>query len=176
MVSCLPGEAQTPAKQIFPAQEAPGPIMVSFRSSPPVHSSPTVFLIGSPPKSLGRFTRISTATYEPERSLENRFSIVMDHTPFVTESDMEVAQFWGGHLQLDGFGSTAGTQYVQFGPLGAARDFRPSSYDQAGLNRSVDLYGLSLRFDFGEPIGRPAQIWHGLGWIVGKGDSCPLSD
>jgi hypothetical protein len=176
MVSCLPGEAQTPAKQILLAQAPPSPMMVFFRRSPPIHSSPTVFLtIDLPPKSRGRFTSISTATYGPERSLESRLSIVVDQSPFVTYSSMPVAQLWGGRLQLDGFGSTLGTQYVQFGPLGIGRDFRPPSHDQAGLNPWADLYGLRLRIDFGKAqTGRPTQIWRCLGWIVGKGNSCPL--
>jgi hypothetical protein len=176
MGSCLPEDAQTPAEQIFLAQAAPSPMMLLFRASPPNYSSPAVLLtIVLRTKSLGRFTRISTATYEPERSLENRFSIAVDRTPFVTESSVSVAQVWGGRLQLEGFGSTVGRQYVQFGPSGIGQDFRPPSHDQAGVDRSVDLYGLSLRLDFGKvPTGRPTRIWRCLGWIVGEGHSCPL--
>ena len=176
MGSCLPGEAQTQAKHTIPGERPSGPMMLFFRPSPPNDSSPTAsFAIDLPPKSLGRFTRISTATYEPEPSLESRFSIVVDQTPFITESSMSVAQLWGGRLQLEGFGSTPGTQYVQFGPSGIAQDFRSPSHDQADVNRSVDLYGLNLRFDFGKTLtGRPPQMWRCLGWFVGPGHSCPL--
>ena len=171
MGSCLPGEAQTPAKQRVLGQPPSGPMMSFFRPSPPNDLSPTAPF----PKSLGRFTRISIATYEPEPSLASRFSIVVDQTPFVTESSMSVAQLWGGRLQLEGFGSTPGTLYVQFGPSGIGQDFRSSSHDQADVNRSVDLYGLNLRFDFGKTLtGRPPQMWRCLGWFVGQGHSCPL--
>ena len=177
VAGCLPGEAQTLAKQTFLAQQRPsGPMMLLFRQSPPNDPSPTVSLaIDLPPKSLGRFTRISTAAYESERTLESRFSIVVDQTPFVTESSMPVAQLWGGRLGLEGFGRSPGTQYVQFGPTGIGQDFRPPSRDQADVNRSVDLYGLSLRLGFGRALtGRSTQMWRCLGWIVGKGNSCPL--
>lgn len=175
MGTCLSGEAQTSANQIVLAQELPNPMLLVFRSSPSNHSSPKVFLpIDLPPKQLGRYTRVSTATYEPELSLESRFSIVVDQNPFITESSMAVAEFWGGRLQLAGFGSTPGTQYVQFGPSGISHDFRPPSYDQRGVDRSADLYGISLRVDFTKAqTGRP-KIWRCLGWIVGKGHSCPL--
>jgi hypothetical protein len=176
MGTCLSGKAQTPAKQIVLAQELPNPMMLFFRSSPSNHSSPNVFLpINLPPKQLGRYSRVSTATYEPEHSLESRFSIVVDQNPFITKSSMAVAELWGGRLELVGFGSKPGTQYVQFGPSGISHDFRPPSYDQKGVDRSADLYGISLRVDFRKAqTGRPTLIWRCLGWIVGKGRSCPL--
>jgi hypothetical protein len=176
MVSCLLGRAQTTAEQIFPAQTPPSPMMLLLRPSPPNYSSPTVLLtIVLRPKSVGRFTRISTATYEPEPSLEHRFPIETDKTPFITESSMSVAQVWRGRLQLEGFGSTVGRQYLQFGPSGMEQDFSPPSHDQAGVDRLVSPYGLRLRLAFGKaPTGRPTQIWRCLGWIVGKGRSCSL--
>lgn len=174
--SCLPGEAQAPAKQIFLAQALPSPMVLFSRPSPPSHSSRKVFLpIDLAPQPLGRFARLSTATYEPERSLESRFSIVVDRNPFITESSMAVAQLWRGRLQFEGFGTTPGTQYVQLGPSGIGHDFRPPSHDQAGLNRPADLYGISLRFNFKKTqTVRPTEIWRCLGWIVGKEHSCPL--
>jgi hypothetical protein len=169
--SYLPAEAQTSAKQILLAQRPTGRMMLLFRPSQPNYSSPAVFLTTSlPPKSLGRFTRMSTATYEPELSLESRFSIVVNRTPFRTESSMPVTQLWGKRLQVEGFSSTL-RRYPQFWSSGVGHDSGLPSPDQAAAkNRRGDLYGLSLRFEFGKaPTSRPPQIWRYLGSIVGKG-------
>jgi hypothetical protein len=167
---CLPAEAQTIAKVIFLAQPRSGPMMLLSKPPPPKSPPRKVFpAINPPPKSLLRFTRISTATYDPERNLEDRLAITLDRTPFVTESTIPVAELWGGRLQLEGFDTTR-TRDPQFAPLGVGQVTPPASRDLASVNRSVDYDGLSIRFEFGNsPTRRPAKIWHYLRWVVGKG-------
>jgi hypothetical protein len=167
MCSCFSAEAQTSAKEIFPAQPPSAPMTLLFQPSPRNYSSPKVFLvIGLFPQSPDRFTGISTGTYALESSLESRFSITEDRTPFITESTMPVAELWGGRLQLEGFHSTL-TRDPQFASSGVGRVSRPASHDQADVNRSVDLDGLSIRFDFRKgPSGRPTRIWRCFGRIL----------
>lgn len=155
MVSCLPARAQTFANQIFLARSPSEPMML-FRLPPPRYSSPTLLLtINKPPKFPGHVTRISTATYAPGPSLESRFSIVEDRTPFVTESRVPVARFWGGRLQLEGFDTTC-RRYPQLS--GMAHDYPPPTHDQAGMHRSFDIQGISLQFNLEKP---KARWWAG---------------
>lgn len=163
MGSCLPAAAQTSREQIFLAQPPSGPMMLLVRP-PPHYSLPTVFLTTNRPrKPHGRSARISAATYAPERSFENRFSILVNRTPFLSESSVPIAQLWGGRLQLEGFDSTC-QRYPQFELSNVAHDYPPPSHDQAGMYRSVDLQGVSLRFQLGQ---LRAKSWVNR-WLLAK--------
>jgi hypothetical protein len=172
--SCLPGEAQTLATQVFLAQARPEPTTMLVRALPnhfPSNVSPASRLPRTP---VAQFTVLVIPAYEPDRSLESRSLVEVVRTLFVTESRLVVIQFWRGRLRLDGFDSTLHMQNVQLSPSGSGGP--PPSYDQAGVASSVDLDGISLGFRFGRDAQtrRQPQVWRCLAWIMGKSRGCPL--
>jgi hypothetical protein len=88
----------------------------------------------------------------------------------LTQSLLPLMQLWGGRLRLDGFTSTLHMQNMQLGPSpsGGLLDFRSSRQNYPGGPRSVDLYGFSLSFHFGQDaqVGHPIRAWRCLSRIV----------
>jgi hypothetical protein len=170
--SYVPMPAQTPARQIVPAQERITPIVTTVRTVPAALLAPSSPLSENPGKSAAHFGYLFAGGYERDQGLEGLKSLSPMRevkTLFLTQSMLPLAQFWGGRLRLDGFTSTLHTQNVQLGPsaAGGLLDFRPQRQGYPGGPRSVGLYGVSLSFHFGRDaqIGRPAQIWQRLARI-----------
>jgi hypothetical protein len=166
--SYVPAAAQRPTQQIAIAHEPPAPAItiptIPLRTLPvrlPVFS---FFLFQRPTLSSARFTLPVVQAYGRDSSLEDAFPIESMNTMFFTESRVSVGQIWGGRLQLNCFVSTLRMGNIVLGP----------SVSRAGLlppgTRSLDQYGISLRFPFGagadsEP---PAHLWRTLSRIVGR--------
>src|ERR1700680_3654594 len=144
--SCLPGEAQTLATQVFLAEARPEPATMSVRAFPN-HSPPNVSLASRLLRTpVAQVTVLVIPAYEPDRSQESRLLVEVVRTLFVTESRLVVIQFWRGRLRLDGFDGTLHMQNVQLGASGSGGP--PPSHDQAGLASSGGLEGISLGFCF----------------------------
>ena len=90
-------------------------------------------------------------------------------TLFLTESSLQLVQFWSGRLQFNGFTSTLHMQNVQFGPsaAGGLQDFRsaPKLSRRAAIGRSLRRQP-ELYFGQDAHIRRPTQIWRRLAQIV----------
>jgi hypothetical protein len=85
-------------------------------------------------------------------SFLTRFSVETIHTPFVALSSVSIINLWKGHFQIEGFNST---QYdVRFGPTGIDQPMRGPIHDQLGVNRTEDLSGMRLRFNFHKGVHR----------------------
>jgi hypothetical protein len=126
--------------------------------APPAHPLPIVF------RSVQLFTKpvanISTLrfkAYSPDRSVESLSPVENNQTLFVSQTLLPLARFWSGRLQLVASESTLhmGNVFVSQGHLGWAR--------------SVDLYGVSLAFHFGQgaETGGPTQVWRRMTQFVG---------
>src|ERR1700676_5274239 len=140
--SCLPGEAQTLATQVFlaPARAEPTTMLVRALPTP---FPPNVSLPSRLPRTpVAQFTVLVIPAYEPDRSQESRLLVEVVRTLFVTESRLVVIQFWRGRLRLDALDGTLHMQNVQFGASGSGGP--PPSHDQTGVASSVGLDGISL--------------------------------
>jgi hypothetical protein len=149
------------------------------RTAPPVAVLPTTpapllaasFLLPEyRGKSVAHFGYLFAGTYEPDQGLQGLVSLSSVRevkTLFLTQSLLPLVQFWVGRLRLDGFTSRLHMQNMQLGAsaAGGLRDFRLPRQSYPG--RSVDLYGISLSFQFGRgaQMGRPIQIWQCLARI-----------
>ncbi len=170
LASHLSTSAQTFAPEIAPAQDrlAESALMIRTGPTPLLAAS---FLV---PENLGEsatpFSYRFEEAYERDGDWESLPLMREVKTLFLTESSLQLVQFWSGHLQFNGFTSTLHMQNVQFGPsaAGGLQDFRPPRQNYPGGPRSVDLYGVSLSLYFGQDahIGRPTQIWRRLAQIV----------
>ena len=100
--SCVPAGAQTLATPLLLAQARPAPttILVSALPTPFLPNAPLAS--ERPRKPVAPATVFLVPAYEPDYSLESRPLIPTIRTPFLTESRLVVAQFWRGHLQLNG--------------------------------------------------------------------------
>jgi hypothetical protein len=124
------------------------------------------------PLRIGRVTIASPrgGAILPSYSSESEHPLLPqpDHvdTLFISRSSMPVASFAGGHLLIQGFGSTIHMTDVEFGPSGAGGllDFRAPRQYQPSTPHSIDTYGLSLSLHFGHgaDISQPIQIWKSL--------------
>ncbi len=161
--SYVPAAAQRPSHQIAVVYEAPAPtITIPLRTLPARLPASSFFLFQDPTGSSGHFTLPIAEAYGRDHSLESTFPIENMKTMFVTESRVSVAQIWGGRLQLNCFASTLHMGNIVLGPSVSVEGFRLPG------TRSVDLYGISLRFPFGPGAvsGRSVHIWRGLSRIV----------
>lgn len=154
--SYVPAAAQRPSHQIAVVYEVPAPtITIPLRTLP-------ARLFQGPTRSSAHFTLPIAEAYGRDHRLESTFPIENMKTMFVTESRVSVAQIWGGRLQLNCFASTLHMGNIVLGPSVSVEGFRLPG------TRSVDLYGISLRFPFGAGAdsGRSVHIWRDLSRIV----------
>jgi hypothetical protein len=161
--SYVPAAAQRPSHQIAVVYEPPAPtITIPLRTLPARLPAFSFFLFQGPTRSSAHFTLPIAEAYGRDHSLESTFPIEVTKTMFVTESRLSVAQIWGGRLQLNCFVSTLHMGHIVLGPSVSGEGFRPPG------TRSVDLYGISLRFPFGPGAdsGRSIHLWRGLSRIV----------
>jgi hypothetical protein len=159
--------AQRPLQQIAVVHESPAPtITIPLRTLPAQLPVFSFFLFQGPPRSSAHFTLPIAEAYGRHHSLESTFPIEVMKTIFVTESRLSVAQIWGGRLQLNCFVSSPNMGNIVLGPSVSAEGFRPPG------TRSVDLYGISLRFPFGSGAdsGRSIHLWRGLSRILVAGN------
>jgi len=163
--SYVPAAAQRPTQQIAIAHEPPAPtITIPLRTLPvrlPVFS---FFVFQGPPLSRAQLTLPIAETYRGEYSLESAFPIESMKSMFVTESRLSVGQMWGGRLQLSCFVSTLRMGNIVLGPSVSREGFHTPG------TRSVDQYGISLRFAFGAGAdsGRSIHLWRSLSRIVDR--------
>ena len=171
--SCVPAGAQTLATPLLLAQARPAPttILVSALPTPFLPNAPLAS--ERPRKPVAPATVFLVPAYEPDYSLESRPLIPTIRTPFLTESRLVVAQFWRGHLQLNGVQGTLHMQNPDFGPPGS-NPLR--SHDQAGLASTFNLDGVSMVFRFGRDTEteRGLPIRRCLAWIRGDSGGCSL--
>jgi hypothetical protein len=163
--------AQTPAPEFVSAQELVAPIVTA---APTSSLAASVLLPEDLGKSAARFGHLFAGTYERDQSLKGLDRLSPMHevkTLFLTQSLLPLVQLWGGRLRLDGFTSTLHMQNAQLGPSagGGLQDFRLPGQSYPEGPRSLDLYGISLSFHFGQDaqIGRPTKIWRCLAQIAG---------
>jgi hypothetical protein len=171
---CVPAGAQTLATQVLLAQARPAPTTTVLISALPIPFLPNAPLASERQrKPVAPPTVFFIPAYEPEHSLEDQPLIEATWTPFLTESHLVVAQFWRGHLQLDGVEGTLHMQNPHFGLPGSGP---PTSHDQAGLANSFNLDGVSLVFRFGRDAQteRAPPIWRCLARIRGDSRGCSL--
>jgi len=161
--SYVPAAAQRPSQQIAMVYEPPAPkITIPLRTLPARLPAFSFFLFQGPTRSSAHFTLPIAEAYGRDHSLESTFPIEVMKTMFVTESRLSVAQIWGGRLQLNFLVSSVNIGNIVLGPSVSAEGFRPPR------TRSVDLYGISLRFPFGPGAdsGRSIHLWRALSRIV----------
>jgi hypothetical protein len=172
LASCVPAGAQTLKTQVLLAQAPPAPtkILVWALPTPLLPNAPLANR--QPRKPVAASTVFLSPSYEAYYSPEGLPLIQVIRTPFLTESRVVAAQFWRGHLQLDGVEGTLHMQNPQFG-LPGSDSLR--SHDQAGLANSFNLDGASVVFRFGRDTHaeRRLPIWRCLAWI-GGGSGCSL--
>jgi|SRR5579862_357545 len=173
LASHLSTSAQTFAPEIAPAQDRLAETVPIVRTGPTSLLAASFLLPENPGKFAVNFSYPFEGVYDRDQVLESLESLSMMRevkTLFLTESSLPLVQFWSGRLQFNGFTSTLHMQNVQLGPsaAGGLQDFRPARQNYPGGPRSVDLYGVSLSFYFGQDahIGRPTQIWRRLAQIV----------
>jgi hypothetical protein len=167
----VPTAAQTPAPQIVPTQDRIAPLVdvVPTAMAPLLVVSP--LLPDNPEKSATHSSYRFARPYERDPGLEGLVeSLSPMHevkTLILTQSLLPLVQLWGGRLRLDGFTSTLHMQSLQFGPS-AAGGLRLQQQNYAGGPRSMDLYGVSLSFHFGQDsqVEHPTQAWRSLSRIV----------
>jgi hypothetical protein len=128
-----------------------------FRA-PPAHPLPTAFrAVDLSTKPDANLSVLRFKADSPDRSVESLSPVENNQTLFVSQSLLPVAQFWSGRLQLGASESTLhmGNVNVREGHLGWAR--------------SVELYGVSLAFHFGQgaQTGGPTQVWRRMTQFVG---------
>jgi hypothetical protein len=87
----------------------------------------------------------------------SRFHITK--TPFLTQSDLPVAQTRGGRLQLNLFMMSTNNKHVLRGPLAL-----PQSTQELAQPRFGDQYGISVGFPLGRDAGSGASkgLWRGV--------------
>jgi hypothetical protein len=104
--SCLSGEAQTLATQVFPPQARPEPTMAMFRA-PPTHPLPTVFRsVQLSTKPVAHLSFLLITAHSPDRSLDSLSPVESNATLFGSQALLPVVQFWSGRLQLGASEST----------------------------------------------------------------------
>lgn len=155
--SCLSGEAQTLATQVFPPQARPEPTMAIFRA-PPTHPLPTVFRsVQLSTKPVAHFSVLLITAHSPDHSLDSLSPVVSNETLFGSQALLPVVQFWRGRLQLGASETTfhMGNVIMRQAHLGSSS--------------SVELYGVSLAFHFGRgaQTGGPTQVWRRMTRFVG---------
>ncbi len=172
--SHVPVVAQTLAPQIVQAEERVAPAMTMLRTVSTPLPAASFLLSQDYGESPARFSLRFGGAYERDQDsegLESLLPIREVKTLFVTQTSLTLVQLWGGRLRLDGFTSTLQMQNLQLGPsaAGGLQDFRPPRQSYPGGPRSIDLYGVSLRFHFGrdQRAGHPIQAWRCLSRIVG---------
>jgi hypothetical protein len=152
-----------PAEHLFAFSAYPG-MSSSEAASFPVYQNP-----GTPP---GNFSDVFAGAYKADCSTADLLPREETKTLFFTRSSLQLAQFWGGRLRLDGFMGTLNMQNVELGPAaaGGLRDFRPPRENYLHGPRSVDLYGVSVSFHLGRDAGmeRPPEVRRTLSRIVGN--------
>lgn len=172
--SCVPAGAQTLATQVLLAQASPAPTTTMLVSALPTPFLPNAPMASERPrKPVAPPTVFFVPAYERDRSPENRPLIQTIRNPFLTESRLVVAQFWRGHLQLNGVQGTLHMQNPHFGTPGSNP---PRSHDQAGLANTFNLDGVSMVFRFGRDTEteRGLPIRRCLAWIRGDSRGCSL--
>jgi hypothetical protein len=145
----------------------------AFRIYPTTLSSPAAsFLLYQHHKQVPNdFGYPFAGHYESDRSMKSLLPAEEVKTLFFTRSTVPLAQLWSGRLRFDGFMDTLNMQNVELGPSAASafRDFRLPRVSYPYAPRSIDLYGVSVRFHVGRNIGieRPPQGRRYLSRIVG---------
>jgi len=84
-------------------------------------------------------------------------------TPFLTQSDLPVAQTPGGRLQLSFFMMSANNKDVLRGPLAL-----PQSTQELAQPRFGDQYGISVGFPLGRDAGSGGSkyLWRGVSRLL----------
>ena len=168
--SYVPTAAQTPARQIIPAQEQISPIVTIVRTVPTPLLVPSFPLSESTGKSAVHFSYLLAGAYGRHDSLENLSPVREVKTLFLRQSILPLVQLWGGRLRFDGFTSTLDMQNVELGPsaAGGLLDYRPPRQTYPGGPHPVGLRGVTMSFHFGRDaqVGRPTQIWQTLARIA----------
>lgn len=166
--SYVPAGAQTRSAQLSLIQQRPAPI--TLVAAAPSHLPRTAF---SPAQPLAErpagFTALLVAVHD-RNTLERLFPMEVVRTPFVRQVRMEVARFWGGRLQLDGFESTRYMENVQLGLSGSGfRNPRGGAF----VPRADSVYGITLRFRLGREGQTKARAegWSCLARLVSPGRS-----
>jgi len=155
--SCLSGEAQTLATQVFPPQARPEPTMAMFRA-PPTHPLPPVFRsVQLSTKPVAHLSFLLMTAHSPDRSLDSLSPVVSNETPFGSQALLPVVQFWSGRLQL---GASESTFHIGNVIMRQAH---------LGSSSSVDLYGVSLVYHLGRgaQTQAPTQVWRRMTRFVG---------
>jgi hypothetical protein len=168
--SHAPTAAQTPAPQIVLAQVHIAPIITMSRTVSAPLPTASLLVYQNPRKPPAHFSHQFVGVYERDHNMERLPPTDEAKTLFFTQSSLPLVQLWSGRLRLDGFTGTLNMQNVQLGPsaAGGLQDFRPSRESYPGGPRSVDLYGVSLSFHFGQNArtGHPPEVWRCLSRIV----------
>ena len=155
--------AQAPAVQIVLAHAYVAPAITMLRpvSAPLPTASLQLYL--DPKKSPAYFDRVFAAAYERDGSIERVPPTETITTLYFTRTTLPLLQLWSGRLRLDGVVGTLNMQNVQLGPSasGSLWDFRPPRQSYPGGPRSVDLYGVSVSYHFGQAArtGSPPHVW-----------------
>ncbi len=170
--SHVPVAGQIPAPQLVLAQEQHGAQIMTMHQPVSTPLPAASFLLSQDPgKSPALFSLLFAGVYERKHSQEHLSPMDEVKTLTLTQSSLQLAQLWGGRLQLDAFQSTLHSQNLQLGPLGygGMEGFRPPRLSYPGGPRSVHLSGLSLSFHFGGEArtGRPTQVWRRITRFVG---------
>jgi hypothetical protein len=170
--SHVPAAAQTPSAQIVLAQDHVVPIITILRAVSTPLLTASFHLYQEPGNSPAHFSLLFAVPNERDRGMERLPPVEQVKTLFFTRSTLPLVQLWSGRLRLDGFMGTLNMQNVQLGPsaAGGLQDFRPPRQNSPGGPRSVDLYGVSLSFQFGRDAraSRPTQVWQCLSRIIGN--------
>jgi len=164
----MPASAQTlllPARPVIPSA-----LTLSARVvSPPMLVSPGDFIRPA----------INASADSPSRNLDSMIESAVDsvETPFAQQTQLPLARFAGGRLELGGFDTLRPVENFLLGP----GSFAPWS---AGLQihpgvlvpPSDESFGLSLSIHGKrDPESQhPVQVWRCLGWVVGAGRGCHL--
>jgi hypothetical protein len=155
--SCLSGEAQTLATQVFAPQARPEPTMAMFRAPPPPPLPPVFRSVQLSTKPVAHFSVLLIMAHSPDHSLGSLSPVVSNETLFGSQALLPMVQFWSGRLQL---GASESTFH-----MGNVIMRQP----HLGSSGSVGLYGVSLVYHFGRgaQTGAPTQVWRRMARFVG---------
>ena len=164
--------AQAPAVQIVLAHAYVAPAITMLRPVSAPLPTASFQLYQNPQKSPAYFDRVFAAAYERNDGIERLPPTETVTTLFFTRTSLSLLQLWSGRLRLDGVIGTLNMQNVQLGPSasGGLWDFRPPRQSYPGGPRSLDLYGVSLSYHFGQAArtGSPPHLWRSLSRFVGS--------
>ena len=169
---CLPASAQTlflPARPVTPSA-----FTFSARFVPP-----PMLVIPSDSIRLA----INASADSPSRNRSSMIESTADsvQTPFVQQTQLPLARFAGGRLELGGFDTLRPVENFLLGPPASGRLAAWSAglqtHPAVQVPLSDESFGLSLSIHRKRDLEseHPVQVWRCLGWVVGAGRGCHLN-